>query len=124
MITRANISEKQARDAIAGGEFDEDIRKSGKFVAVVLTQDWCPQWSALNGTLNAMEKKGEPEGYDISLYVLVYNRTSYSADFMAFKERVFGNYEIPYVRYYKDGELIGESNWVSKKGFLGHFKEE
>ena len=124
MITRTVLSEKQARDAIATGEFDEGIRKSSRFVAVVLTQDWCPQWSTLKNTLNAMEKGGEPAEFDIDVYELVYNLSSYSGEFMEFKERVFGNYEIPYVRYYIDGELTGESNWVSKKGFLNYFRED
>ncbi len=47
-----------------------------------------------------------------------YDRESFFEDFMEFKENVFGNRSVPYVRYYRDGELIAESNYISRQGFL------
>lgn len=119
MIVRSRITEPQARQAIADGEFGEDIRLASKNVAVVLTQGWCPQWADLKQTLAALEKDGIE--IELSVFELVYDLEPYSADFMSFKEKVFGNYQIPYVRYYQDGQLTDESNWVSRKKFLKRF---
>ena len=121
MIKRREITEEQGRGAIGGGEFGEDIRNSSRCVAVVMTQDWCPQWSTLESALEALQKEKKPDDFDIDVYELVYNLTSYSGEFMAFKEKVFGNSEIPYVRYFIDGKLAAESNWISKDGFLQKF---
>ena len=104
--------------AITEGEFGEDIRLSAQNVAVVLTQKWCPQWSDLNRTLSSLESDGMPDGSDLFIFELVYDIEPYSTEFMSFKERVFGNYQIPYVRYYQNGSLTAESNWVSRKKFL------
>lgn len=116
MITRSEITEEQARKAMSEGEFGEDIRQASDHVAVVLTQGWCPQWAALKHTLKSLD--GGLEGVDLHVFELVYDRVPYSAEFMSFKEKTFQNFEIPYVRYYSKGELIDESNWVSKKRFL------
>jgi len=42
--------------------------------------------------------------------------------FMEFKENIFNNREIPYVRYYKNGKLTGESNYVSLEGFVSRLR--
>ena len=118
VIVRNEITETQAKSAISQGEFGEDIRLAADRVAVVLTQGWCPQWSDLKRTLSSLEKDPALDGAKPQVFELVYNKVAYSAEFMAFKENTFNNYEIPYVRYYKNGELVDESNWVSKKGFL------
>lgn len=118
MIKRNEITEAQARAAMSTGEFEEDVRMSAKHVVVVLTQGWCPQWTHLDRTLSSLEKDPDMENTDLHVYQLVYDKVSYSAEFMSFKEQTFKNYEIPYVRYYKDGELIGVSNWVRQKTFL------
>ncbi|MBT3276259.1 MAG: hypothetical protein HN368_24135 [Spirochaetales bacterium] len=118
MINRIDLTEAQARQAIADNEFGEDVRGSSEHVAVVLTQGWCPQWVMMNGWLKSMQKKNESESLDLDVYVLVYDRVPYSSEFMRFKETTFSNYEIPYVRYYYKGNLIDESNYISKNGFL------
>ena len=120
MVVRKEISDDQARRAIAEEEFGDDIRHAGENVAVVLTQGWCPQWSDLKRTLQSLEE--EELDIDLTVFELVYDLVPYAADFMSFKEKVFGNYEIPYVRYYRNGELIGESNWISRKKFLKRFE--
>ena len=42
---------------------------------------------------------------------------------MQFKETHFGNYEIPYIRYYKNGTLVSESNYTTSADFLARFEE-
>lgn len=122
MITRRQLNESEARSAISSGEFSEAVRTSKQNVAVVLTQDWCPQWTSMKHYLEQLEESDHGDTPDIDVYELEYNRVSYGSEFMRFKETVLGNSLIPYVRYYHDGALVGESNYVGKDGFLSHFK--
>ena len=122
MIVRREITEEQARAAIEAGEFSTELIYSSKFVALILTQDWCPQWLSMLDWLKACVKKGKPEDVDIDVYELIYNNTPLQRDFMRFKENELNNYEIPYVRYYVDGSFIGDSNYVSRADFVNRFK--
>jgi hypothetical protein len=36
---------------------------------------------------------------------------------MSFKEDVLGNQQVPYVRFYRDGKLVRQSNWVPRAAF-------
>ena len=55
----------------------------------------------------------------ITVYAVVYDRLENFTDVMVFKETVFGNDLIPYVRYYRDGRLVAETNAVYlRKKFL------
>ncbi len=117
MINRRRITEKQAREAITKGEFSEELTSSQKHVAIILTQSWCPQWTFLNRSLNTLEK----EKYDIDIYELEYDKEDYFNEFLTFKENVLGNDQIPYIRYYINGKLIAESNYVSTKILLSKF---
>ncbi|OHD69534.1 MAG: hypothetical protein A2W19_00560 [Spirochaetes bacterium RBG_16_49_21] len=105
------ISRDQAFHAIETGEFGEDVTASNARVAVVMTQDWCPQWTSMKAWLYSLD-------FDFDLYELVYNMVEYFDEFKNFKETKWKNGIIPYVRYYRDGRLIHESNNVSKKEFL------
>ena len=84
-------------------------------MAIILTQSWCPQWVHLKRSLESLEHQYE---YDIDIYELEYDKTDYFDDFLRFKENILENDEIPYIRYYTDGELVGETNYVSVKDFL------
>ena len=123
MIHRKHLTEEQAREAVRSGEFGPDVRSSRKNVAIVLTQDWCPQWSHVDGYLDELAKNDMPADIDIDVYELEYNKVSYGNEFMRFKETIFKNNLIPYIRYYREGLLISESNFISRDGFLGHFAE-
>lgn len=116
VIKFVEMTEDQASAAIKNGEFGEDLTGADRNVAIILTQDWCPQWMAMKRWLS----KGENDT-DITVFYFVYNRSSISKEFMGFKETVFNNYLIPYVRYYKNGSLIHESNFTSRKRFTGVF---
>jgi hypothetical protein len=41
------IGKEQALAAIRNGEFGDNIICSAETVAVILTQNWCPQWRAM-----------------------------------------------------------------------------
>lgn len=105
------ITREQAFTAIECGEFGSDVAASERRVAVVMTQDWCPQWAAMKKWLYSLE-------IDAGLFELIYNKTEYFSEFRNFKEKKWNNGLIPYVRYYTGGRLIAESNYVSREDFL------
>ena len=109
------LTESDCRSAVDSGDFSETLRASAPSVAVVLTQSWCPQWLFMRSYLADAEKQA---GDRIAVYYVEYDREPFYHDFMTFKEDVFRNREIPYVRYYRDGKLCSESNYISKQGFL------
>jgi hypothetical protein len=116
MIRRLQLSREQAAFAMRQGEFDEGVRGASPLVAVVLTQDWCGQWAAMDGYL--AEMVGRHPELGLTVFQLEYNRVDYFQDFLRFKEQVLGNAVIPYVRYYRDARLVGQSNYVSERQFL------
>lgn len=123
MLKRAHLSEEQARVAMENGEFGEDVRTADENVAVVLTQGWCPQWASMNVWIGFMKRRGNPRDFDLTVLEFVYDKVDFFAEFMSFKENHWGNYQIPYVRYYRNGELVGESNYTTSKDFFGRFRE-
>jgi len=104
------------------GELGEAVRADGDNVAVVLTQGWCPQWVSMNVWLNFLIKRGRPKDFDITVYEYIYDRVPFFDEFRRFKENVLGNMEIPFVLYYRKGELIARSNYVTSRGFIQQFE--
>jgi hypothetical protein len=51
------------------------------------------------------------------LYELLYNKVSYFNEFREFKENVWKNDEIPYLRFYKGGKLFRDSNYIIRDRF-------
>ena len=121
MIRRRELSREQAQAFMLQGEPDSSVLEASREVAVVLTQDWCGQWAAMDGYLEGMSAR-HPDR-DLVVFQLEYNRVDYFQEFLRFKEQVLGNAVIPYVRYYRDGLLIGQSNYVSERQFLAFFQE-
>ncbi len=107
------LSAEECKAAIAAGEFAPEITASAPAVAIVLTQSWCPQWMWMKTYLGSFK-----EDPGIAIFTIEYDRESFFEDFMAFKENVFGNDQVPYVRYYRDGKLVHESNYIDRSGFL------
>jgi hypothetical protein len=116
------LTEDECRYAIANGDFAESLVK-GKVAVIILTQSWCPQWTAVSSYLKEAEKRAaEKIGTDINIYTIEYDIAEWQQlgheDFMTFKEDTFKNREIPYIRYYRDGVFSGDSNYLSLDGFL------
>ncbi len=101
---------------MVSGEFGEELRGSSGRVAIVLTQSWCPQWLWMRQYLPSV---AESPGLDV--YWMEYDREDSFEEFLSFKEEVLGNREIPYIRYYREGALRRESNYIDKAGFLRMF---
>lgn len=112
MINKKAIKKEQALQAIQKGEFDTSIIASAPVVAVILTQDWCPQWQDMKSWV-----------YDIQcdintdVYELEYNKEDYFQEFKNFKENDLGNENIPYLRFYKDGVYVKDTNYIGKNEF-------
>ena len=101
------------------GDVPDSVRSVTERVAVVLTQSWCPDWLAMRRYLETLD---EPE---LTVFYLEYDRSPLFHELMAFKETVFGNDLIPYVRYYRAGTLVAESNRVfMKRRFLKKFERQ
>jgi hypothetical protein len=123
MIYRTQLSEADARYAVEHGEFPEHVRAATDSVAVVMTQGWCPQWFSMKVWLANMERKKRPKDYELTVFELVYDMTDFFEEFLAHKERYWGNIEIPYIRYYRDGKLVATSNYVPSRTFLTYAAE-
>jgi len=109
------ITDAQAEFIIENKEIPDEIINAGDKVALVLTQNWCPQWVAMKIWL--------PKIHDgIKIFYQCYNVKPYSNKLMKVKETIFGNDLIPYVRYYRNGEFVHETNYEGKDGFLSHFE--
>lgn len=127
MITRRQITREEAEQAMAQGEFGQALLTSAPNLAVILTQDWCGQWTMMDRYLRELAARPAPVQLsenvpEICVAVLLYNRVPYFQDFLRLKERVWGNAQIPYVRYYRHGRLVAQSNYVSAETFLSHFR--
>jgi hypothetical protein len=104
------LTEQECRDAMKKGVF-EPFEGTG---ALILTQSWCPQWKAMKSYLPEAEKAGS----DVTILYVEYDTEAFFTEFMDFKENTYQNREIPYVRYFREGIFLGESNYVSLQGFL------
>ncbi|MFW5744835.1 MAG: hypothetical protein ACOCW3_05970 [Spirochaetota bacterium] len=112
------LSAETCRRMIDEGEVPESIRTASEKVAVVLTQSWCPDWLVMRRYLDGLDEPG------LTVYAIVYDRLENFTDVMTFKETIFGNELIPYLRYYRNGRLVAETNAVyPKKRFLKKFAE-
>ena len=107
------LTEAQARYAISRKEFGKDIIESAPAVAVVLTQQWCPQWLWMRAYLERL-----PASPERRIFYIEYDLEPYFEEFLAFKEDSLGNREIPYIRYYRDGRLSSTGNFIARDGFL------
>lgn len=104
------ITDEQIAQTLKDGEFPEAIRNAAEKVVVIMTQDWCHDWHAMEPFL--------PEFQDqAAFFLLVYNLHPDFDAIREFKEDVFDNREIPYIRYYHGGQLIAKTNQLPKRTF-------
>lgn len=124
MIILKKLTEEQIRAAMARGEFADDVIPPKRNVAVLMTQSWCGQWLIMQHWLAKEARKGaDHDSLEIDLFVLEYDQEPHFAEFLAFKEQVFGNTYVPYLRFYRDGRLVKESNYLPKSAFFAVFHE-
>jgi hypothetical protein len=116
MVSIKKITDAQASECMEKGDFGLEIRKSNLYVVIILTHSWCPQWSGVQKMIEQLNDK------TIDVWLFVYDRSPIFDTFMHYKESVLGNEDIPYLRYYTNGNLIHESNAVEKEAFLYNLK--
>ena len=121
MIELHKLPADAARYAIEHGEFSPQFLDLSPNIALIMTQDWCPDWLRMSSWLRRRSKNGEPESLAIAVYTLVYNQSPQFHEFLELKEQRFGNAQIPYVRYYRNAALIGQSNTVPYERFISYF---
>lgn len=114
MSTVHKLNPSEIDYAIEHNEFSPELLGQSGCVAVILTQDWCPQWQRMSQWLPEIDEA-------IHIYAFEYNKSPLYEKCMTFKETVWNNAFIPYVRYYKDGKLIAESNYLEKENFQKKF---
>jgi hypothetical protein len=102
------MTHEQARQTIDEGKLPESIVGASDAVAVILTQSWCPQWTFMNMSINAL--KDGPDDMNLTVVLYEYDRSPHFHEFMSFKENTFVNWEVPYVRLYRNGRFVGEGN--------------
>ena len=118
-MTLRTITEDQAREIMAAGDIPESMISASRLVAVILTQGWCPQWGAMESYVARMAAGGPGGHPDLTVFQLVYDALPFYHEFLYFKETRFNNLHIPYVRYYRDGGFLGDSNYIGESGFHG-----
>lgn len=111
------LTEDQMNYFLKNKEFGADVIEAAPNTAVVLTQDWCPQWTAMKRYLSEI-----PES-EAAVFFIEYNREPRGNEYMHAKETVFKNDLIPYVRYYKNGRCFADSNFVFHDAFLAFFSK-
>jgi hypothetical protein len=109
----SKLTESQCRAAMAAGEFPDDILRAAPVVVVALTQSWCPQWFIMRPLLEALPGDGR-----FAAFYVEYDLEPWFEEFLGFKEGAFGNDQVPYLRYYRDGKLFKTSNYLDKSSFL------
>ena len=104
------ISESELDYLFENGEFPASVIARSEKVVVLMSQDWCPQWPAMQSYLSGFTG-------GMSIFVLLYNLHPRFGKIRNFKENTFRNHAVPYLRYYRRGVLVGESNYLNKAGF-------
>lgn len=122
MIKITKLTENQAKETIERGELPLDVITSQENVAGVFTQSWCPWWKRMEAWLETLVKDDIGD-FSLFIYTFIYDLVPFFKDFLTFKENTWGNDTVPYVRYYGNGALIEESNYVSKESFLDRFRD-
>ena len=107
------LAKEDCLDLIERGEFAPSLLGAADAVAVVLTQSWCPQWAWMRSYIAAL-----PPEAGVEIFWVEYDLEEFFGSLMSFKERTFGNDQVPYVRYYRGGKLVAESNYIDQGGFL------
>lgn len=110
MIKLIQLEDETNLQAMEQGEYPVEIIESALKVIIILTQGWCPDWWAQKLVFKDIEDKGE-----LKVYYLEYDKKSYRPEFTSFKESVFKNGQIPYLRFYRDGKFEEESNYTGRR---------
>ncbi|MDC7232637.1 MAG: hypothetical protein PQJ58_05360 [Spirochaetales bacterium] len=110
MIKIEELTNEDCIYAMETGEFSDKILASASRVIIILTQSWCPDWWVQKRVFRDTEDTA-----NLKVYYLEYDKKDFKSEFTGFKETVFQNGLIPYLRYYKEGTLDSESNYSGRR---------
>ena len=119
MLTFKTIDDKEMQHIMDTKEVSDDIKKSSENVLAIFTQDWCGDWKGLQRELNANK---DNSNIDIAIFICMYNESPLYEPFMNFKETVWNNYLIPYLRYYKNGSFVKDTNHLPFQRLIKAFQ--
>ena len=119
MLTFKNIDDKEMQNIIDSKEVSDNIKNASENVLAIFTQDWCGDWKGLERELKANE---ENSPVDITIFICLYNESPLYESFMNFKENTWKNELIPYLRYYKKGEFIKDTNHLPFQRLIKAFE--
>lgn len=111
------MSDADAQHAITNTEFSEKLRNAGKYVAIIPTQSWCHQWHAIRSWFEQSKSAAK----EVVVFYYEYDTTDLFDPFREFKESHWKNDQVPYIRYYRDGICVHESNYCSEDDFYRSF---
>ncbi len=112
------LTPEQLLQTIQNGEFDTQLLCAKEYTVVLMSQSWCPQFLMVRRMIEKL-----PEMESVQVLETVYDKDPAGKEFMTFKEAVFQNHLIPYLRFYKNGALRKETNYISKGAFLQHIEQ-
>ena len=69
MVDLNKVNDEQIYDVIKNGEFSGDIISSNEKIAIIMTQDWCPQWKRMKEWVSDL-----PDDVNIKFYEIIYNK--------------------------------------------------
>ncbi len=118
-VAAKKLDTARCERAMREGEFGDEVIKAGPRVVVVLTQSWCPQWEMMLPWLDDAAREA-----GAVVFYLEYDREPFFEPFMTWKEDVLGNRSVPYLRYYRDGVLVAQTNYVSRAAFVATMNRE
>ncbi len=111
------LTKDQLDAFLSDGELPDSVRLAAPKVVVVMTQDWCGQWVDMAAYLPAFADEA-------AIFTVEYNRLHDFERILRFKEDVLGNEQVPYVRFYRDGKLVRESNWLPRASFAAMLRRD
>ncbi|MEI0581349.1 hypothetical protein [Brachyspira pilosicoli] len=120
MITFKNIDDNEMKYIIENKEVSNNIKNIAENVLAIFTQDWCGDWKGLKRELNANEQNSD---VDLTIFICIYNQSGLYEDFMNFKENEWKNELIPYLRYYKNGNFIKDTNHLPFQRIMNVFNQ-
>ncbi|WP_295158946.1 hypothetical protein [uncultured Brachyspira sp.] len=118
MLIFKDIDDKEMQNIIDTKEVSDNIKKDAENVLAVFTQDWCGDWNNLKRELDA----NKDNSIDITIFICMYNQSPLYEPFMNFKETVWNNGLIPYLRYYKNGSFIKDTNHLPFQRLIKAFE--
>ena len=111
------LTKDQLDALLREGDFPESVRLAAPKVVVIMTQDWCGQWTDMASYLPDFASQ-------VAIFTIEYNLLPDFESIMKFKEDVLKNRQVPYLRYYQNGKLVLERNWIPRGAFSDMLKRE